>query len=71
MANVSLENTLNVYSNYLDQAQNIDVDYQLNVVMKINKYLATNLALQTIYDDNAFRGFQTRQVLGLGVNFGF
>jgi hypothetical protein len=71
MANVSLENTLNVYSNYLDQAQNIDVDYQLNVVMKINKYLATNLALQTIYDDNAFRGFQTRQVFGLGVNFGF
>jgi hypothetical protein len=44
---------------------------QINIVMKVNKYLSTNLAFQTIYDDNAFEGFQTRQVIGLGVNFGF
>ena len=71
MANVSLENMLNVYSNYLDQPENIDIDYQLNVEMKINRYLSTNLSFQTIYDDNAFQGFQTRQVFGLGVNFIF
>jgi hypothetical protein len=71
MANVSLENTLNLYSNYLDNPKNVDLDYQLNVVMKINKYLSTNLAFQTIYDDNAFQGFQTRQVFGVGVNFWF
>jgi len=39
--------------------------------MKINRYLSTNLAFQAIYDDNAFRGLQTRQVFGLGVNYGF
>jgi hypothetical protein len=43
----------------------------LNIVMKINKYLSTNFAFQTIYDDNAFRGFQTKQIIGLGVNYGF
>jgi hypothetical protein len=36
--------------------------------MKINKYLSTNLSFQAIYDDNAFQGFQTRQVFGVGVN---
>jgi len=71
MENVSVENILNLYSNYLEDPQNVDVDYTLNVVMKINKYLTTNFAFQTIYDDNAFRGFQTRQVIGLGVNYGF
>jgi hypothetical protein len=71
MTNVSIENTLNLYSNYLEDPQNVDMDYSLAVVMRINRYLSTNLAFQTIYDDNAFRGFQTRQVLGLGVNFGF
>lgn len=71
MTNVSFENILSLYSNYLEDPQNVDLDYQLNIVMKINKYLSTNLSLQTIYDDNAFRGFQTRQVFGLGVNFGF
>lgn len=71
MTNVSFENILSLYSNYLEDPQNVDLDYQLNIVMKINKYLSTNLSFQTIYDDNAFRGFQTRQVFGLGVNFGF
>ena len=71
MENVSVENILNFYSNYLEDPQNVDIDYQLNIVMKINKYLSTNFAFQTIYDDNAFRGFQTKQIIGLGVNYGF
>ncbi|RAK23731.1 Protein of unknown function (DUF3078) [Flavobacterium aquaticum] len=71
MENVSVENILNLYSNYLEEAQNVDIDYQLNIVMKINKFLSTNFAFQTIYDDNAFRGFQTKQIIGLGVNYGF
>ncbi len=71
MENVTFENILNLYSNYLEDAQNVDLDYQLNVVLKVNKYLTTNFAFQTIYDDNAFRGFQTRQVIGLGVNYTF
>jgi hypothetical protein len=71
MENVSVENILNLYSNYLDEAKNVDIDYQLNIVMKINKYLSTNFAFQTIYDDNAFKGFQTRQVIGVGLNANF
>lgn len=69
--NVTLENILNLYTNYVEDPQNVDIDYTLNLVMKINKYLTTNIAFQTVYDDNAFRGFQTRQVIGLGVNYGF
>jgi hypothetical protein len=71
MTNISAENTLNLYTNYLEDPQNIDIDYSLNIVMRINKYMSTNLSFQAIYDDNAFRGLQTREVFGLGVNFGF
>jgi len=71
MTNVTAENILNLYSNYLEDPQNVDMDYSLNIIMKINKYLSANFSFQAIYDDNAFRGFQTRQVFGLGVNFGF
>ena len=71
MKNVSMENILNLYSNYLEDPQNIDLDYTMNLVMKINKYISTTLAYQTIYDDNAFKGLQTRQVFGLGVNYNF
>ncbi|WP_163398524.1 DUF3078 domain-containing protein [Flavobacterium fluviatile] len=71
MTNVTAENILNLYSNYLEDPQNVDMDYSLNIIMKINKYLSANFSFQAIYDDNAFQGFQTRQVFGLGVNFGF
>ena len=71
MANISMENTLNLYSNYLEDPKNIDLDYTLAVVMRINRYLTTNLVVQTIYDDNAFDGFQTRQIFGLAANYGF
>lgn len=71
MTNVSLENTLNLYTNYLEDPQNVDMDYTLAVFMKINRNMSANLNFQAIYDDNAFKGFQTREVFGLGVNFGF
>lgn len=74
MTNVSMENILNLYSNYLDKPQNVDIDYQMNLVMKVNKYISANVAFQAIYDDNANpvkSEFQIRQVLGLGVNYGF
>ena len=71
IANVTFENILNLYSNYLEDPQNVDIDYQLNIVMKINRYLTTNLNFQTIYDDNAFQGFQIRQVFGVAANYGF
>lgn len=71
MTNVSMENILNLYSNYLDKPQNADIDYQMNMVMQINKYLSANVAFQAIYDDNATKAVQVRQVFGLGFNYGF
>lgn len=71
MENVSGENTLNLYTNYLEDPKNVDMDYTLAIVMKINKHMSSNFVFQTIYDDNAFQGFQTRQIFGLGINFGF
>jgi len=43
----------------------------MNFVLTINKWLSTDLTFQTIYDDNAFSGFQAREVFGLGVNLNF
>jgi len=74
MENVSMENILNLYSNYLDKGENVDVDYQMNLVMKVNKYISANVAFQAIYDDNANpvkSEVQIREVFGLGVNYTF
>ena len=70
MKNVSMENILGLYTNYLEEAKNVDVDYTMNLVMKVNKYLSANLVFQAIYDDTVQRnGFQVREAFGVGVNF--
>ena len=71
MENVSMENILSLYSNYLEKPQNVDIDYTANLAMTINKYLSANFTFQAIYDDNAAKGFQIREVLGLGLNYKF
>lgn len=71
LANISAENILNLYSNYLEDTKNIDIDYTLNLVLKVNRYISTNVTLQAIYDDNAVQGFQIREALGVGVTYGF
>ncbi len=71
MENISAENVLNLYSNYLEDPQNIDIDYTLNLVMKVNKYISANFTFQAIYDDNAVQGFQIREALGVGANYSF
>jgi len=71
MENISMENVLAFFSNYLDNPQNIDVNYLMSIDMKINKYFSTNFIFQTIYDDNAFNGFQVREIFGLGINYDF
>ena len=71
MENVTMENILALYSNYLENPENIDVDYTMNLAMQINKYLSTMLTVQTVYDDNAFKGLQVREIFGLGVTANF
>lgn len=71
MKNVSMENILALYSNYLEDPQNVDIDYTANVNMKVNDWLTTNIAFQAIYDDNAVKGFQIREALGIGLTYSF
>lgn len=71
MENISMENIINFYTNYLEDPQNIDINYQLNFVMQINNYLSTNLNFHMIVDDNATSRVQLKQVFGLGVNYIF
>ncbi|MGB7529204.1 DUF3078 domain-containing protein [Sphingobacterium cellulitidis] len=80
MENISLENILKLYSNYLEDPQNVDVDYLANLNLQVNKFITVNAAVQLIYDDNVNvpksdgtkgPGLQVRQILGAGVTYKF
>lgn len=69
--NVTILNKLNIISNYLEDFENLDLDYTLGINMKINNYLTTQLEIQLVYDDNALAKLQSRQVFGVSIGLSF
>ena len=58
---------IDLYSNYKRNPQNVDLFMTNLLTMKFNKILATNLSLDLIYDDDAKKRLQIKEVLGIGL----
>ncbi len=79
--NVNLSTTLMLFSNYFNRPQNIDVNWDLAINMKINEFLSANLLTNLIYDHDILiplddegsvgRRVQFKQLFGVGLNFKF
>ena len=80
MENVDIGTKIDLFSNYLHNPQNIDVNAELLVAMKINEFLSANLNVLMIYDDdiNLLQsddtigpGLQVKEVFGVGLSYTF
>ncbi|MFI3318927.1 MAG: DUF3078 domain-containing protein [Rikenellaceae bacterium] len=76
MENVNLYSRLILFSNYLEDAQNVDVDWEVQINLKINKWLSAFVTTNLVYDDtiNILRedgtsgpALQFKELLGIGV----
>ncbi len=68
MSNITLENKYNFYVNYLEKTQNIDVDLNTNLRMKVNDRVSVNLVIHFLYDDDLIQKLQLRELFGAGFN---
>ncbi|MCL3778817.1 DUF3078 domain-containing protein [Prolixibacteraceae bacterium JC049] len=81
LTNVTLKSKLELFTNYLDHPEKIDMTWDVMVNMKINKYLATNFVVNMAYDDDVktvddggVKGgptIQYKQLLGVGLSYSF
>lgn len=71
MKNVTLNSTLGLFTNYIENAQNVDVDWKVMINMKINDYLSANLNTQLVYDDDMIQDIQFKEVFGVGLTYKF
>ncbi|MCP9199048.1 DUF3078 domain-containing protein [Gramella sp. GC03-9] len=84
--NIDLDNQLSLYSDYLNKFGNVDVDWQLNVNMKVNEFVKANVGTHIRYDDDVkFKEdsngdgkletsgprIQLKQMLGVGLVYDF
>lgn len=52
LEDLSITNSIRLFSNYLDKPQNVDVDWEMNIDKRINWYFRILLNLHLIYDDD-------------------
>ena len=52
MKNIKLYSRLELFSDYLDKPQNVDVKWDVQINMTVNKWFSTNLTTNLIYDDD-------------------
>lgn len=54
--NVNLDTRIDLFSNYAEDFQNVDVNWETLITMKVNSWLSATLTTQLIYDDNIVIG---------------
>ncbi len=52
MKNIKLNTKLDFFSNYLETPQNIDINWEVLISMKVNKFISASISTQLIYDDD-------------------
>ena len=67
--NVTLNTGLDLFSNYLKEPQNVDVNWNILISMKVNQYLSANINTQLIYDDNINYVNKEGEVMGPRLQF--
>jgi hypothetical protein len=50
--NVNFQTNLDLFSNYANNPENIDINWNSLLSMKVNKYLTTTITTALIYDDD-------------------
>lgn len=86
MENIGLQTKLDLFSNYLENPQNIDVSWEVLISMKVNKYISATLSTHLLYDhdidiavdtnndgitDKVGPRTQFKEMLGVGFSYKF
>jgi hypothetical protein len=83
---LNLQTSLDLFSNYLDHPERIDVNWQTLLLLKVSKYISASLSLQLLYDydtkitfykddgvtvDHIGPGVQFKEAIGIGFAYKF
>jgi hypothetical protein len=85
--NMALKHRLSLYTDYLRNFGNIDVDWELNIDLRVNEFIMTTIGTHILYDNDILFDpiknaegvvindgkprIQFKQLLGVGVSYNF
>jgi hypothetical protein len=86
MKNITLTSKLDLFSNYLHNPKNVDVNWENLITMKINNFFSANIQYTMLYDDDVKIAYdsdddgindrqgprlQMKQLIGFGITYKF
>ena len=85
LKNFSITSKADFFSNYLHNPQNIDVSWETQIAMKVNKYITVSVSTHLIYDDDIdvpvgtnpdgttkfSKRIQFKEIAGVGIMYNF
>ncbi|MFH0757095.1 MAG: DUF3078 domain-containing protein [Bacteroidota bacterium] len=78
LKNVTLDTRIDLFTNYLENPQYVDVNWDLLLTFKVNEYISASLITQLIYDHDIKFGpgldearVQFKELFGLGLSYSF
>lgn len=86
LKNVALTSKIDLFSNYLKDPQNIDISWENQIALKVNKYISVTLNTHLIYDNDILIPIDTnddgiadkngprtqfKEILGVGFSYKF
>ena len=86
MKNVTLTTKLDLFSNYIESPENIDVNWEVLLNMKVNDYISASLTMHLVYDHDIAIGIdsdgddvidssgprtQFKEVIAIGLSYKF
>lgn len=71
MKNISYDNRLGIYTNYLKNVGNMDVAYQGILDFKVNNAISAQATINLFYDEDQIKRTQVKQTLGVGLAYNF
>lgn len=84
--NISITSKIDLFSNYLENPERIDISWENQIALKINKFITVNFNTHVLYDDNIKIAIDTnndgiidknspkvqyKQITGIGFSFKF
>lgn len=69
--NISYDNRIGIYSNYLDEPFNMDIAYQGVLDFKVNNFISAQATINLFYDEDQIQRTQVKQTLGVGLTYKF
>ena len=69
--NIVYTSRLDLFSNYKRNPQNVDLYFTNVLAMKVNRFISANITLDLLYDDDAIKKLQVRELFGAGFSAKF